>query len=153
MSREVGSGPDDDRELGELGRLEDERADVDPASCAVDAGAHCEHSEAEDERRDDEARCELANPLERETRDDDEHRDADHRIDRLFLDEAERVGVPERGGSGGRAVHHDEPEEDEGRRDEHEQVPLELELPRFHDSSSTSRRNVSPRSSKSANWS
>ena len=153
MSREVGSGPDDDRELGELGRLEDERADVDPASCAVDAGAHCEHSEAEDERRHHQARRERAEPLEGKTRDDDEQPDADDRVDHLLLDEAERVGVAERGRSRGRAVHHDEPEEDEGRRDEHEQVPLELELPRFHDSSSTSRRNVSPRSSKSANWS
>ena len=133
--------------------MEDERTDVDPATRAVDPLADREHPEAQHESRHDEARRDCPEPLERETRDDDEQCNADDGVDHLPPDEAERIGVPERGGSRGRAVHHDEPEEDEGRRDEHEQVPLELELPRFHDSSSTSRRNVSPRSSKSANWS
>src|SRR6476469_8147198 len=77
--------------------------------------------------------------IQRETRDDHEQRNADDCVSDLPPDEAERIGVAERGGSRGRAVHHHEPEEDERRRDEHEQVPLELVALRSHDSRSTSR--------------
>ena len=58
MSREVGSGPDDDRELGELGRLEDERPESDPATGAVDGGAEDEHAGEQSQRRDHERGCE-----------------------------------------------------------------------------------------------
>src|SRR6266516_173801 len=80
---------------------------------------------------------------------DDETRDG---VGRLPLEVALRVGMAERGRARSGAVYHHEPEQDEGRRDQHEQVPLELELlrPAAHVSSCTSRRNVSPRSSKFA---
>jgi hypothetical protein len=153
VPRQVRGRPDDDRELRELRRLEDERTDVDPATRAVDPLADREHPDAQHESRHDEARRDCPEPLERETRDDDEQCNADDGVGHLPPDEAEWVGVPERGGSRGRAVHHDEPEEDEGGGDEHEQVPLELVALRSHDMSSTRRRKVSPLSSKFANWS
>src|SRR5262249_17394410 len=152
-AREVSGCPDDDRELCQLRRLKDKRPDIDPPASPVDARTAGEDGEAEYERRHDQGRRELAEPLEWEARDDDEQRDSDRGVDDLLLDEAERICVPERGGTRGRAVHHDEPEENERRRDEPEQVPLELEPLRLHESSSTRRRNISPRSSKFANWS
>src|SRR6185369_16550457 len=100
-------------------RLEDERPDGDPAARAVDPLADRQHAETEDERRHDEGRRERAEALEWKTRDDDEQSDADGGVDHLLLDEAEWVRVAERRGSGGRAVHHDEPEENKRRRDEH----------------------------------
>src|SRR5207248_6331194 len=81
--------------------------------------------------------------------------DSDERIDGLSLEVADRIAVSERRGRRRRAVHHDEPERGERERHEHEQLHLERSLlgARAHASSSTSRRNVSPRCSKSSNWS
>src|SRR5581483_1362193 len=157
LPREIRREPEDDRELRELRRLEDERPDGDPAAGSVDPGADGEDAEAEDERRDDERRRDRAQPLEVEARQEEEESDAGDRVDRLPLDVALRVRVPERGRAGGRAVDHHEAEKDECGRDEDDDVPLELEwlglCPLAHGSSSTRRRNVSPRSSKFVNWS
>src|SRR5262249_24767056 len=77
--------------------------------------------------------------------------DADQRVNTLLLEVRHRIRSCERCGCRGRAVDHHEPERDEAERDEDEQATLErLSL---HRSASTSLRNVSPRSSKSRNWS
>src|SRR5262249_6866392 len=150
-TREVGGGPNSERKLGELGRLERGRSDLDPAAGAVDALPDHEDREAEEDRRQDKRRREHAKSPVVETCRDHHQTDADQRVNTLLLEVRHRIRSCERCGCRGRAVDHHEPERDEAERDEDEQATLErLSL---HRSASTSRRNVSPRSSKSRNWS
>ena len=152
---EVGGAPDDERELGELRRLERHRAEADPAARAVDPLAEHEHRGAQDERGHDEGRREGAQLAEVGAGGGDEQGDAHERVRGLALEVARRVGVSESRGRRGRAVDHHEAEGGEPERDEHEELPFE-EVPgrrTAHASSSARRRKASPRCSKFSNWS
>ena len=75
----------------------------------------------------------------------------DERVGALLDEEAHRVALAQRRRRRGRAEDHHQPERDKAKRDEDEHPLLELAL--HQTSSSTSRRNASPRASKSSNWS
>src|SRR5688572_16108787 len=82
-SSEVGGRPDGERELGELGRLEDGGAEREPATSSVDRVAEREHRHAQDEGHDEERRRELAPHAKVGAGGDREQADADQRIDAL----------------------------------------------------------------------
>src|SRR5581483_7204150 len=150
-TREIGGRPHDERELRQFRRLERRRTEADPPARAVHARADDEHGEAERERGADERRRKRSQRAEVGARRDDEEREAEDGVDPLPLQVARRVAVAERRGGRRRAVHHDQTERGQRERDEDEQLPFEAAL--LHASSSTMRRNVSPRSSKFRNWS
>ena len=126
LAREVRGGPDEERQLRELRRLERERAGGEPAPRAVDLRRDDEHRDAEAERGQQERRGEVAQPPVVEPRRGDEQGDADQRVDALPLQERDRVALAERGRGRGGAEDHHEAERDQGEGDEDEQALLEL---------------------------
>ena len=104
-------------------------------------------------RREQERPRRVAKAMEVDAREDDERDETHQRVDRLALQVVGRSVGREQGPRRARAVDHDEPEGDEPKRDEDEQVVLELRPGRPLHSASTSSRKRSPRSSKSRNWS
>ena len=124
---EIRGDPDDECELRELGRLERERPDVDPATRSVDATPDRENADAEDGGADEKGRRDRAELLQREPREHEQGDEADEGEERLPLDVPLRVSMPQHGRPGRGAVDHDEAEEHERGRDEDDEVPLELE--------------------------
>ena len=149
---EVRGAPERERELGELGRLERERADAEPPARAVHRLGDDEHGDAEREGGDEERRRERAQLPEVEPRGEDQQPEPEQRVRALALQELARVVAAERGRRGRRAVDHHQPEGGETERDEDED--LWLEAPLLHPRRvRTSRLNSCPRCSKSRNWS
>ena len=143
--------PHGERELGELGRLEDDRSEGDPAARAVHGRSEDEDGDAQDEAHEDEHRRQLLQRAEADSREDEEEQQPDGGVDPLPFQVRVRIAVRDRGGRRRRAVDHDQPERDERQRDEDED--LDVEVRALHESDSTSRRKASPRSSKLRNWS
>src|SRR4249920_3040860 len=143
-SRQVPRGEEAERELRELGGLEARRAEDEPAARTVDRRPEDEHRRTQPERDEEERRREVPQAVVVEARGHNHEDDADEGVHRLTLQVAHGVPVPERGGGGGRAVHHHEPERDEPERDERDE-PLVGVPVASHVSSSTSARKASPR--------
>ena len=176
--RDVGAGaacqvrgqPDRERDLRQLGRLEGERTEREPALRAVDGlGRH----QDEDEEKEARAEQRPGGAAKRPVVDPGEHqegRQADEGVDPLALEVV--GGITGRGDrtAGAGAVDHDETERHERQGDDDEEPVLEVRLrPRAAPaalgrsrsrvrrdaahSASTRARNDSPRCSKSSNWS
>ena len=143
--------PDGERELRELGRLEDDRAERQPASGPVDRRAEHEDGEAEHEAQQHEQGRELLQRAEVDPGEDEEEDEPERRVHGLPLQVRVGITVRDRGRGRGRAVDHHEAERDERERDQDED--LDVERGALHASVSTSRRTESPRSSKLRNWS
>src|SRR5215208_6827855 len=74
-------GPHGERELGELGRLEDDRSEGDPAPRAVDGRSEDEDGDAQDEAHEDEHRRQLVQRAEADPREDEEEQQPDGGVD------------------------------------------------------------------------
>ena len=155
---EHGAGPDADRELRDLGRLDADRAEDEPAVRAVDRRRDASTAAQRDEGADEEHRRERPERVVVDARERGQQDEPGDGVEPLLDEEAHRVALAERGRCGRRAEDHHEPERDEPERDE-DQEPL-LELPSVGTASvphpgsfCTRRRNSSPRCSKLVNWS
>ena len=93
--RENRAYPDADRELRELGGLDADRAEEEPAVRAVDRGRG-EHGRAETERDDEHQRRERAKDVVVEPREDREKDEADDCVEALLDEEPHRVAFAQR---------------------------------------------------------
>jgi hypothetical protein len=165
---EHSGNPDRERELCELGRLNGEASDGEPAAGAVHGRSREQNEDEEDARAEEKRRREALQGSVVEAREERHPHEPEAREQRLALEVVHRVARSDDRAPGARAVDHDEPEGDERERDEHEQVVLELPLVRgaragSHrrgvgaghgpPSRSTASRKWVPRSSKFSNWS
>src|SRR4051794_31673986 len=121
---EVRGEPDRDRNLGELGGLEGERAEGEPAARAVHGRRSNGDERAEEAGDDEQRRRDQTQAAVVAARADDERGEAEERVDPLPLERGRRVAPTERGRRRGGAVDHHEPEGDEGEADEHEELEL-----------------------------
>ena len=126
LAGEVAGRPDRERQLRELRRLEDRRAEGDPAARAVDRRPDHEHGSEQAERCEHEHRREQAQPAVVPALRDDHQDDPERRVDPLALQVVDRVAAADRRRRGGRAVDHHEAERDQRERDQDQQPGIEL---------------------------
>src|SRR5215210_4966923 len=151
VPRQVRRHPDEQRQLRELGGLEDRGAELQPTLGPVDLGADRKHDDEQPQADDEQGRRQRTQRAEAEPAGEHQQHHADEGVEALLAEVVRRVTVAERRLPGGCAEDHHEPEGDERERDQEQELLLEDAL--LHRSSSTRRRNSSPRSSKSRNWS
>src|SRR3712207_1857589 len=138
-------------ELRQLRRLEDGRAELEPPRRAVDRRTDREHREEQPHADDEQRRRERPQRSVARASCKEEECDADEGIEALLAEVVRGVSVAERRLTRRRAEDHHQAERDECKRDQEKELRFELAL--LHGSSRTRRRNASPRSSKSRNWS
>ena len=97
--RQVRGGPDRERELRELGRLENGGSERNPAPRTVDRGPDREHGEQEHDRDQDQSRRERAQAAVVPVLRDDHQHDPEERVRDLPLEVVVRVRTADRGRS------------------------------------------------------